>query len=220
MVSQGRKRLKLQERRAIRRRLDEHRQAIGLTRAALRDRAGCGDTTVAQWLNSKDPATPDVVSCVSLAREEGISLDWLLLGEGPQIRETIPVSEELPNRLRAAVMKALGHENAGVNDEDPAGSLPSGGQLLRFLIDEMEKLAPPPFRPQGFPIKGWWRLRLIERDMRHGSHLSGIPPENIDAELDKLVMVRLYLRNLQSEFDKPRLEGAPEETKALPPQTW
>jgi len=106
-MSQGRKALPLRERRAIRQRLLQHSGARDLTRADLRDVLGCGDTTITQWLNPRDPSTPDVVSCVRMARREGVSLDWLLLGEGPRQRSVVPASDTLPDLLEAAVVAAV-----------------------------------------------------------------------------------------------------------------
>ncbi|UCG87478.1 MAG: hypothetical protein JSW71_02725 [Gemmatimonadota bacterium] len=124
-MSQGRKALPLRERRAIRRRLLQHSDARDLSRADLRGVLGCGETTITQWLNRQDPSTPDVVSCVRLARKEGVSLDWLLLGEGPRQRRAIPASGALPDLLEAAVV-------AAVLDRAPGWEwlVPDGGALL------------------------------------------------------------------------------------------
>ncbi len=124
-MSQGRKALPLRERRAIRRRLLQHSEARELTRAELRGVLGCGDTTVTQWLNREDPSTPDVVSCVRLARKEGVSLDWLLLGEGQRQRRAVPASGALPDLLEAAVL-------AAVLDRAPGWEwlVPGGAELL------------------------------------------------------------------------------------------
>ena len=112
-MPQGRKALPLKDRQAIRRRLLLHTEARKLSRSQLKAIIGCGDTTVTQWLNPTDPSTPDVVSCVRLGRQEAISLDWLLLGEGARHRHAKPGSNSLADQLRAAVVSAVSDRTPG-----------------------------------------------------------------------------------------------------------
>ena len=122
-MSQGRKALSLKHRQAIRQRLLLHSSARSLTRSQLRAVIGCGDTTVTQWLNPSDPSTPDVVSCVRLAQKEALSLNWLLLGEEPRHRRAVPLSDSLPDQLRAAVVTAVADRIPGSEMLVPDGTL-------------------------------------------------------------------------------------------------
>jgi transcriptional regulator with XRE-family HTH domain len=138
-MSQGRKALPLKERRAIRRRLLQHSDARELTRADLRDVLRCGDTTITQWLNRNDPSTPDVVSLVRLARREGVSLDWLLLGEGVRHRLAVPASDRLPDLLEAAVVAAVLDRAPGWEWLVPGGTelVVECGQMYSTLAEQV-----------------------------------------------------------------------------------
>lgn len=61
-------------------------------------------STVAGWFHP-DPSTMDTVSLVRLARKKNLNLNWLLLGEGPELRG---ISEgDVWERLRETLVAEL-----------------------------------------------------------------------------------------------------------------
>jgi transcriptional regulator with XRE-family HTH domain len=54
--------------------------------AALLKHLDVSDRTGKGWTRLKDPRVPDVPTLLRFARELNLSLDWLLLGEGPDLR--------------------------------------------------------------------------------------------------------------------------------------
>lgn len=84
MPSKTRK-LDLTTRRAIRDRLADFVARRYKNRMRMESDAGVAHSTAAAWFNP-DPSTPDTVAAVSLARRKNLSLNWLLLGEGPELR--------------------------------------------------------------------------------------------------------------------------------------
>ena len=76
------------ERAAIARRIDE---VLGeeSSRSAAR-RIGCVNTNVSRW--RRNVTMPDAPSLLAIHREFGVSIDWLLTGDG----EAFPVAERTP----------------------------------------------------------------------------------------------------------------------------
>ena len=78
-------------------------------------RRGWSLSTVKKWL-AGEPSTPDVAALVRLAKEENLSIDWLLTGRGPMLWEDSASPEDLPGQYRARVVAEL-KPNAGVGGE-------------------------------------------------------------------------------------------------------
>ena len=76
-------------------------------KALYEDKLGTPHSTVAGWFDKEDPAIPEVVNCVKLARQENLSLNWLLLGEGPELLgATVPFGD-LAENLRTTIVTEL-----------------------------------------------------------------------------------------------------------------
>ena len=138
-MTQGRKTLPLKERKAIRDRLREHLVTSDKSQTELFDKElGFPSSTVAGWFNAKDPTVPEVASCVELAKQENLSLNWLLLGEGPELRgATVPFGD-LAENLRATIAAELKTARVGKRREIgwvPDGFLPDADALLREIVD-------------------------------------------------------------------------------------
>jgi len=54
--------------------------------AAFEERFGVARTTRIAWSRRKNPAVPEVAQLLRLARETNLNLNWLLLGDGPDVR--------------------------------------------------------------------------------------------------------------------------------------
>lgn len=108
---------------------------------AFADKIRVPESTVSGWLKRKQPKAIDPRNLLQLARSEGLSLDWLLLGEGPELRDTDRPLGELTDALRAYVIATLSTgelaEFAGVIK----ARVPRGEDLLMTLLRaEREKI--------------------------------------------------------------------------------
>jgi transcriptional regulator with XRE-family HTH domain len=106
----GRKRLSKQDRTAVSDRVREFisRQSEP-TQAALARRAHLAPTTVAGWLSdSEHVRSPDAYQSLSLARETGVSLDWLWLGRGQMtwIDCALPPNKQVIRALEALALSS------------------------------------------------------------------------------------------------------------------
>jgi hypothetical protein len=103
---QGRQKVPLEEARAIGERL---RQFVGErypNRAAFADMIGVPRTTVTGWFSSP-PRTPETPHLLKLAKEANLNLNWLLLGEGPEVRPEVVPWDKLALRVRDRVQAEL-----------------------------------------------------------------------------------------------------------------
>ena len=74
--------------RAISRRLKDFAERRYGSWAEFLRRLDIGRTTGVAWARvKKAPSVPEVPLLLRLARESNVSLDWLLLGDGPELRE-------------------------------------------------------------------------------------------------------------------------------------
>ncbi len=76
-------------------------------------------TTLTAWLRRAGPAIPDIGYLLRMAREGNLNLNWLLLGEGPELRER---STETPkgHALAAIAAELRATERADDQDHDQA----------------------------------------------------------------------------------------------------
>ena len=82
----GRKKLPLEARIPIRERLHHVMEYFGLTQDQLGAAIGAQPGTVPTWFQRY--TVPDNTSLFNLAREFGISVDWLLTGDGAMIGDS------------------------------------------------------------------------------------------------------------------------------------
>lgn len=139
----GRKTLPRRQRREIMERLRHHvKRRHRDNRAAFVRAVDVPHNTVAGWFNAKEPAVPDATQLVEIARRERINLNWLLLGEGSEIRgldqETTAEEhdEPLADRLRSAVLVELS-SRLQKEPSDIDEYVPPGTALLDFLVFEL-----------------------------------------------------------------------------------
>ena len=137
-MTQGRKTLPLKERKAIRDRLREHLVTSDKSQTELFDKElGFPSSTVAGWFNAKDPTVPEVASCVELAKQENLSLNWLLLGEGPELQGATVPFKKLAENLRATIAAELKAARVGTRQEIelvPDQFLPDADALLQRIV--------------------------------------------------------------------------------------
>ena len=103
---QGRKGLDPDKAFTIRERLAEHVSRHYPSKAEFTRRIGVPPSTVTGWFGLP-PHTPDVGQLVRLALEANISLNWLLLGEHPELLEATRSGERVATRFRQAVVNEL-----------------------------------------------------------------------------------------------------------------
>src|SRR2546425_7867934 len=94
------------------------------------------ESTIKQWLREKKPSTPFSPCLVAFAEEMGTTLDFLVLGRGPQTPGLSRVELELATDLRAYLVESLSRRVAKRPYDRPKtvrffeGSLPRGQELL------------------------------------------------------------------------------------------
>lgn len=93
-------------------------------------------STVMGWFR-KDPRVPDTAQLLRLAREENLSLDWLLLGHGPTLRQGPVQPDALDECLRSHVVAELRSRDGPTQAEIDA--VPSGEKLLAGVVGDQRK---------------------------------------------------------------------------------
>ena len=138
----GRSLLPKSQRRAIIERLRRHvKQGHGGNRSAFERSSGIPHATVGGWF-SADPVTPDVPQMIWLAEREQLNLNWLLLGEGPELRVDIEESgsgepdDTLESRLRAVLVSELA-ARLGVPVTEATRFLPEASQLVGMVAQKL-----------------------------------------------------------------------------------
>src|SRR5437016_3296236 len=81
-----RSRVPSRDAKAISRRLKDFAQRRHGSVAALLRRLGVSARTGKSWTKRNDPSVPDVPTLLRFARDANLNLNWLLLGEGPDLR--------------------------------------------------------------------------------------------------------------------------------------
>ena len=73
-------------------------------------------TTRLGWINQSNPTVPQIAYLIRLAREENLNFNWLLLGEGPEVRIE-EAEDESPEEVVSAIIKAELRQSEDVDDE-------------------------------------------------------------------------------------------------------
>lgn len=127
---------------AVRRRLESfirsrYESVYEFTRAL-----GLAPSTVQSWIRREAPKIPDASSLIFLARATGVSLNWLVLGEGPDLLGATATGTELAQDLRSTVVAELISSKYA-----PASAIkelvPAGNELLEGVLQECRRLIPP-----------------------------------------------------------------------------
>lgn len=129
----SRRRLPLHERRAIRDRLSQFRMRHYTTRQAMNRDADVPNATAVGWF-APDPHTPDAAALVKLARQKNLNLNWLLLGEGTELRGIESPAEVWPLLRQTLVAELISH---GATPEDAELLVPGAGDLFHGLLERL-----------------------------------------------------------------------------------
>jgi hypothetical protein len=129
----GKNRPSLEEREEIRERLRQHIRSWGGSVAEFQRKTGIPKHTLDGWLHSSDPKTPNTPQLIKLARKVNLNLNWLLLGELPELREAPAVAGDLEQRLRARVIATL-RSRTDIDTDLLDASVPSGDRMLQLLV--------------------------------------------------------------------------------------
>jgi hypothetical protein len=137
------RRLPQSDRRAIRDRLADFQRRRYDTVVAMANDAGVKHNTVGGWLHP-DPATPDTVALVKLAHTKNVNLNWLLLGEGPELRG-IDAAGDVWHLIRQALVAEL--IGQGIARPAAVRLVGNGRALLRRNLKWLQERAE--YRPTG-----------------------------------------------------------------------
>lgn len=151
----GRQRLPKKHRRAIRDRLNRFIRERYRSNYDFCKRHELPSSTVSGWLNAKEPRMPDTPFLVKFAREHGLSVDWLLFGDGPELRATSVAVNDFAVELRTQVVAEIKTRRAPGTPEDALTLevlVPDGQRLLSDLAEHycerIEDIA-----SLGFPLR-------------------------------------------------------------------
>lgn len=118
---------------AIAARLQDFIQRRYMTAYEFAGATGIGQKTVYRWLRKKGSTVPDTATLVALAQATGISLDWLLLGDGPELKGADGPPKEFADQLRATVVAEVAAAEP-VNRTEVEAVLPVAAALLKELV--------------------------------------------------------------------------------------
>src|SRR5947199_5250580 len=95
---------------------------------------GHADSTVQGWVSKTKPRVPDAATLLALARDTGLSLDWLILGEGAaELRGTGASMGPFANELRRTLVAEL-VAHGGVHVQEAEMTLPEPRTLFRVVL--------------------------------------------------------------------------------------
>jgi transcriptional regulator with XRE-family HTH domain len=143
MQANGRRKLDKKTLNAIGRRLREWQERKGYTsRNEFAEKCGIPASTLKAWCTNVAPKSPDVASLMDLAEKEGMSLNWLLFGEGPEL---LGESSRTLSALASDVARFVAIEAVLSNDDIPkhwrttfVASL-DGAVILERLVDAVKE---------------------------------------------------------------------------------
>ena len=130
--------LDIRQVRPIKARLEAFATGLGKTWYEFTRETGLAHSTTSVWRNSRKAALPSVAMLVRLAERYQLSLDWLLLGVGGDVRGTERPATELSADVRLHVESALGIP-ADARGEGNRNALLSGEAMLAGLVEESRK---------------------------------------------------------------------------------
>jgi transcriptional regulator with XRE-family HTH domain len=134
----GRQQVPLDVARAISVRLRAYVKSEYETLFELREALGLPKSTLQGWLSRSAPRVPDTAALLALAKEARISLNWLLLGVGPeQLGAALPTVE-----AEAALRMNLVAEvrSRGVSEWVAEKLIPDARTVYRHAADDYARL--------------------------------------------------------------------------------
>lgn len=120
----------------VKRRLFEVAETRGVSWRRFVAEAGFPQSTASDWRSSQNCSVPGVPALIQFAKRYGMSIDWLLLGEGPPIRGASAQRQDLAGDLRAEILARV----VAPRGESPAARLmvgrvlPKGMELIEHLV--------------------------------------------------------------------------------------
>ncbi len=142
----------------------------------MNDAMGVPHNTAVGWF-APDPRVPDPVWLVSLARSKNLNLNWLLLGEGPELRRVDSSADVWTTLHQTLVEELILH---GAPRAEAEQMVPDGIDLYRHFMSEM--------------LEGWTRWDRKQRRLKARS--IGAALERVLAGLEPLPRRRALRRGL------------------------
>lgn len=99
-----------------------------------------GRTTVVGWFRKTAPTLPDLAYLLVMARKQGMSLNWLLLGDLPEMRQTMGSVSDVGNALRSLLVTDVAANRKAWTREELDSFLPAPEQLIREVAKRYGKL--------------------------------------------------------------------------------
>ena len=125
---------------AISGRLKKYMRRFG-SQTEFARRFGVPRTTLLTWTHRKAPGVPDASYLLRLAREGNLNLSWLLLGEGPVLRQRETTTPQ------AALMAAIAAELRATEAADDADHEQAWARLALYGPEAVFRLAVEAVRP-------------------------------------------------------------------------
>jgi len=125
---------------AISRRLKKYMRRFGSQREFAR-RFDIPRSTLRSWTHREGPAVPDASYLLDLAADGNLSLDWLLLGEGTELRQRHTTTPQ------AALMAAIAAELKATESADDAAHEQGWARLELYGPDAVFSLTVEAVRP-------------------------------------------------------------------------
>lgn len=98
-------------------------------------RVRVASSTCTGWKNKKN--APDTAALIRIARASGVSLDWLLLGEGPELREAPESMKDFAKLLRRVIVAIIASREFA-RSSDVEASLPAADDLFAEVVLERQ----------------------------------------------------------------------------------
>lgn len=130
-TKRGRKSVTAEDARAIRNRLRRLVERQWGTVYKFKESGWAPASTIAKWF-AREPRMPELVYLMRLAQKHNWNLNYLLLGEGPMLREESVPAGDLAGRLRARIVAEL--KSSGASDPEVAIVVP---RVAKRVMDHL-----------------------------------------------------------------------------------
>jgi hypothetical protein len=168
----------------------QYKNPYGLTRGP---KSRFPEGTLKAWLRKNKPRFPANRALLEFARLTGVSLDYLILGEGPQFRGQLRTTPELADALRGELAIRLVH--SGVDGE----VLPQG--IVEPLLPDGETILHDAFQQQLQRLKNSLEDRMAgAREVLRSGLLSRLVSEPDEARRRK------FARSIRHPFRQVTLD--------------
>jgi transcriptional regulator with XRE-family HTH domain len=136
----GRKKVPAIFLKGVRRRLLAWQEHKGYrSQSEFAERAGLAESTLKRWLHGKKPKAPDLATLLQLAHNERLSLDWLLFGEGPEMRGSDRPRADLEAAVHTYLTRACATDWLAGYSKEIADRISPPAQLLAELVVQVRE---------------------------------------------------------------------------------